>query len=155
MSDLMKKIGMNSQTLRVVMSSPTDKITKDGIVDFHITDGSTSSHFMNLYQNANPTGYMTQYLSTYEMESIASETDPMSWGTDKDKMADINYTNVNPRSTPDVPPMAKIQARTSPLPYFPSQRYTPYPVQYSLRPTSSNFSETEENKKNFGKLFGK
>lgn len=162
MSDLMKKIGMNSQTLRVVMKSPTEKITKDGIVDFHITDGSTGTHFMGLMASSNPTAYMTQNLTAYEVESVALETDPMSWGTPNDKMTDINFTDINapkpqgiqPNPHMLTPSKPKIVMMSNPT----SSGYTAYPVQYSLRPKPStqrsDFSNTDENAKNFGNLFG-
>jgi len=163
MSDLMKKIGMNSQTLRVVMKSPTDKITKDGIVDFHITDGSTSSHFMELLSSDNPTQYMTLNLTVYDMESIALETDPMSWGSDNDRMTGINFTDIPKHSTPG--PLTNNDKyggyrNTSINMYHvlshPTTRlkpFTPYPVQTSLRPQQSTFTEDDQNKTNFGNLF--
>jgi hypothetical protein len=165
MSDLMKKIGMNSQTLRVVMKSPTEKITKDGIVDFHITDGSTASHFMELMGSFNPTGYMTQHLSAYEIEAIALETDPMSWGGPNDKMTDINFTEINVVTLPltsdrNSPSAGGYRGQSMPLFSVPArttrvQPFTAYPVRSSLLPVSSTTTDTDDNKTNFGKLFGK
>jgi len=165
MSDLMKKIGMNSQTLRIVMKSPTEKITKDGIIDFHITDGSTGSHFIGLMESSNPTAYMMTNLPPYETQSIASETDPMSWGSPTDKMTDINFTDINvvtlpltsDRNSPSAGgyrnqsmPLFSVPARTSTI-----KPFTAYPVRTSLLPIRSMTTDTDENKTNFGNLFGK
>jgi len=83
------KIGMNSQTLRFIFDS-------GDILDYHITDGSTSSHFMRiLSMNDREVKQYREMLSVYEHYTADNETTPLSWGGPNDKLLDIQYTEVN------------------------------------------------------------
>lgn len=138
------KIGMNSQTLRILDGEKG--------MDYHIDDGKTASIFMAIIGHK---AKADANLADYEKNPIV-ESDPMSWGTDKDKMTDINYTEVGASTTPSM--------RTGSRSPKNHTNYSMPSTNYGTRvncmvipspPKPRNtFTSTDENKKNFGKLFG-
>ena len=149
------KVGMNSQTLRIVWGN-------GNITDYHITDGTTASKFMKCVGGVKPT---EATLGDYEDTVLLNETDPMSWGSDTDKMTDINFTEVG-RSDEE----GMIDSQSRPHDnygyYAPSQPARRSPVGTTFHqpmstcvkqtppPPRHDYSKTSDNEKNFKKLFG-
>ena len=150
------KIGMNSQTLRFIFDS-------GNIIDYHIADGSTSSHFMRiLSMNEHEVTKYREMISIYEHYTVDGKMIPMSWGSDTDKMTDITYTEVDGRH---------IRHQSQTYGYIPTitpRRTPPTPQQGSydlppnkpvfMRPPSPRkppleYTLSDENLTNFKKIF--
>jgi len=138
------KIGMNSQTLRVIYD--------DGnISDYNITDGTTSSKVMKII-SAGTIGNVV--LDGYAVVKISSETDPMSWGSSVDKLTDITYTDVSVANSDIHPYKSYANIRRSPVG---TTFYHPItsPVIQTPPPPRYEYSKTSVNDNNFKKLFDK
>ncbi len=133
------KVGMNSQTLRIVKD--------DSIIDYNINDGSTATKFMKVID-----GYLPKDLESYGQTTIQSLNDPMSWGTPVDKMTDIGYTEVGG-------PVIREALYPSPINYHMATTRIYNPITAPTYPQSSTtrgtFSQTTSNETNFKKLFSK
>ena len=138
------KIGMNSQTLRIVYDN-------GDISDYNITDGTTSSKVMKII-SAGTIGNVV--LDGYTVMKISSETDPMSWGSSVDKLTDITYTDVSVANSDSHQYKSYANIRRSPMG---TTFYTPItaPVRMTPPPPRYDFSKDDRNEKNFKKLFGK
>ena len=146
------KIGMNSQTLRMDL--------RRGIIDYHITDGLTASYMMKAMRGEDIEEALLK--SKYPWKEVSS-TDDMTWGTDKDKMNNINTVDTNDTSDfDDDDDDDRSGFGYGYGPYYSTQFATRKPVRRVLRKQSGlvtpqpakDYSDTDENAKNFGNLFG-
>lgn len=137
------KIGMNSQTLRI--------IENDVIIDCHITDGLTSSYFMKILNGQTKKDMLKQY----DVKSIDAENDPLSWGSDSDKLTDINYVDLENKGEYEPQPTETYDDYRHYV--YNNQMCRPSPNVYTTPPQPKprlDYSDTAGNEKNFKKLFG-
>jgi len=135
------KIGMNSQTLRIIFDS-------GDILDYHITDGSTSSHFMRiLSMNDREVTQYREMLSVYEHHRVDGEMIPMSWGGPNDKMIDIQYTDVNV--------ISNTSSNIDVYDAYAIPRYQPIIMRPPPSRQPKEYTRSNNNYNNFKKLFNK
>jgi len=153
---------MNSQTLRIM--------TEKNITDFNINDGKTASHFLDILSTRHLADCLEKISKKYDSIIISSENDPMSWGTEKDKMTDIRYIDVDSHKKEFIDDeilqsslcelkSSRIEQKYGPKTLVvgtPSQKHNIF--NFFLNPSKPrvwHFSESEENKINFKKMWGK
>ena len=149
------KVGMNSQCLRIIGDNEV-------AFDYHITDGTTASKFMRYASGTKP---QETDLDAYDSKIVSNEDEPMTWGTETDKMTDIYYADLKYGKAER---MIDSQSRDKELynsyyPPYTTGRRSPYgtsfhqpiqqPVVMSPPPPRRDFSKTYDNDKNFKNLF--
>jgi len=136
------KMAINSNTVRVVYS--------DSCLDYHVTNGLNASILMKFMKG------VIVPLNKYESKTVKI-TDDFSWKSDSDgSVKKINYVSTNLKQVPPQPKVDNVQnyIRSRRTAFRPSsQAYIAPTPRVIVSPPTPNRIE-QNNKKNFGNLFG-